>query len=185
VESSLSVRSVSFPAENPHHRKRVLEKCEAAPRETLRVRFLLRPYLAGCPARVEDPVRVPETDCPRHHSARPGPRRRICSIAASRGFRFCRSRQRPPTAWTSSFACAKSGSAATIVLYVGLFAPSPTAPWTTRSSQHSLSQINVCRWPPHSRTVQILLLRESLASEASIPLGGPVPRHLPESVKSR
>ncbi len=58
-------------------------------------------------------------------------------------------------------------------LYVGLFAPSPTLLWDDKELPNiPLSQINVVDGRPTPGTVQIL--RESLASEASIPLGGPV-----------
>jgi hypothetical protein len=58
-------------------------------------------------------------------------------------------------------------------LYVGLFVPAPTLVWDDKELPNApLSQINVVDGRPAPGSVQ--LLRESLASESSIPLGGPV-----------
>jgi len=58
-------------------------------------------------------------------------------------------------------------------LYVGLFMPSPTMLWEDKELPNiPLSQINVIDGRPAPGSVQVL--RESLASESSIPLGGPV-----------
>ena len=58
-------------------------------------------------------------------------------------------------------------------LYVGLFVPAPTLLWDDKELPNiPLSQINVVDGRPTPGSVQVL--RESLASEASIPLGGPV-----------
>jgi hypothetical protein len=58
-------------------------------------------------------------------------------------------------------------------LYVGLFAPTPTILWDDKELPNiPLSQINVIDGRPTPGTVQVL--RESLASESSIALGGPV-----------
>jgi hypothetical protein len=58
-------------------------------------------------------------------------------------------------------------------LYVGLFAPSPTLLWGDKELPNiPLSQINIVDGRPTPGSVQVL--RESLASESSIPLGGPV-----------
>ena len=58
-------------------------------------------------------------------------------------------------------------------LYVGLFAPTPTILWDDKELPNiPLSQINVIDGRPAPGTVQVL--RESLASESSIALGGPV-----------
>jgi len=145
-----------------------LEKGEAAPGEALRVRVLLRPYRG--PARVEETtVRVPE------QIARGTTLRVLVSDAdllnrASRGFAF---------AGAGSF----TGLDPLIAflnrerrndrLYVGLFVPAPTLLWDDKELPNiPLSQINVIDGRPVPGSVQVL--RESLASEASIPLGGPV-----------
>jgi len=58
-------------------------------------------------------------------------------------------------------------------LYVGLFVPSPTILWEDKELPNvPLSQIYVIDGRPAPGSVQVL--RESLASEASVPLGGPV-----------
>jgi hypothetical protein len=58
-------------------------------------------------------------------------------------------------------------------LYVGLFVPSPTMLWDDKELPNvPLSQINIVDGRPTPGSVQVL--RESLASEASIALSGPV-----------
>jgi hypothetical protein len=58
-------------------------------------------------------------------------------------------------------------------LYVGLFVPAPTLLWDDKELPNiPLSQINIVDGRPAPGSVQVL--RESLAIEASIPLGGPV-----------
>ena len=58
-------------------------------------------------------------------------------------------------------------------LYIGVFVPSPTLLWDDKELPNvPLSQINVIDGRPTPGSVQFL--RESLASEASIPLGGPI-----------
>ena len=146
-----------------------LEKGEAAPGESLRVRVLLRPYRG--PSRVEEvTVRVPE-------QVSRGTTLRVLVTdgdllnRASRGFSF-------------AGAGGSSGGLDQLIsllnrerrndrLYVGLFAPSPTILWDDKELPNvPLDQINVLDGRPTPGSVQIL--RESLASEASIPLGGPV-----------
>jgi SpoIVB peptidase S55 len=145
-----------------------LEKGEASPGETLRVRVLLHPYRG--PARIEETaVRVPD-------QIAHGTSLRVLVTdgdmlnRASRGFVF------------------SSGSAVTGLdqliallnrerrndrLYVGLFVPSPTILWDDKELPNApLSQINVIDGRPAPGSVQVL--RESLASEASVPLAGPV-----------
>jgi hypothetical protein len=58
-------------------------------------------------------------------------------------------------------------------VYVGLFSPSPTMLWDDKELPNvPLSEINVMDGRPAPGSVQVL--RESLAGESSIPLGGPV-----------
>jgi SpoIVB peptidase S55 len=145
-----------------------LEKGEAAPGETLRVRVLLRPYRG--PAQVQETtVRVPD------QVTRGTMLRVLVSDAdmlnrASRGF-----------AATGAGASASLDQLIALLnrerrndrLYVGLFAPSPTMLWEDKELPNvPLSQINIVDGRPAPGTVQVL--RESLSSESSIPLGGPV-----------
>jgi SpoIVB peptidase S55 len=144
-----------------------LEKGEAAPGETLRVRVLVRPYRGA--ARVEETtVRIPE------QAARGSMLRVLVSDAdmlnrASRGF--------------AAGGASGSGLDQLIAvlnslrrndrLYVGVFAPSPTMLWDDKELPNvPLSEINIVDGRPTPGSVQIL--RESLSSESSIPLGGPV-----------
>ena len=146
-----------------------LEKGEAAPGETLRVRVLLRPYRG--PARVEETsVHIPD-QIPRGTMLRVLVSDGELLNRASRGFMF-----------------AGAGGGATGLdqlisllnrerrndrLYVGLFVPAPTILWDDKELPNvPLSEINVVDGRPAPGSVQVL--RESLASEASIPLGGPV-----------
>lgn len=145
-----------------------LEKGEAAPGETLRVRVLLRPYRG--PAQVQETtVRVPD------QATRGTMLRVLVSDAdmlnrASRGF-----------AATGASASASLDQLIALLnrerrndrLYVGLFAPSPTMLWEDKELPNvPLSEINIVDGRPAPGTVQVL--RESLSSESSIPLGGPV-----------
>jgi SpoIVB peptidase S55 len=145
-----------------------LEKGEAAPGETLRVRVLLRPYRG--PAQVQETtVHVPD------QVTRGTMLRVLVSDAdmlnrASRGF-----------AATGASASASLDQLIALLnrerrndrLYVGLFTPSPTMLWEDKELPNvPLSQINIVDGRPAPGTVQVL--RESLSSESSIPLGGPV-----------
>jgi SpoIVB peptidase S55 len=145
-----------------------LEKGEAAPGETIRVRVLLRPY-RGVDRVEETSFRVPD------QVTRGTLLRVLVSDAdmltrASRGF---------------SNAGAGGGSGLDQIiavlnrerrndrLYVGLFVPSPTMLWDDKELPNvPLSEINVVDGRPAPGSVQVL--RESLTSESSIPLGGPV-----------
>jgi hypothetical protein len=146
-----------------------LEKGEAAPGETLRVRVLLRPYRGA--ARVEETtVRVPE------QVARGTTLRVLVSDAdllnrASRGFAFAGAGSGPTG--LDQLIALLNRERRNDRLYVGLFAPAPTLLWDDKELPNiPLSQINVVDGRPTPGSVQVL--RESLASEASIPLGGPV-----------
>jgi len=145
-----------------------LEKGEAAPGETLRVRVLLRPYRG--PAQIQETtVHVPD------QVTRGTMLRVLVSDAdmlnrASRGF-----------AATGAGASASLDQLIALLnrerrndrLYVGLFAPSPTMLWEDKELPNvPLSEINIVDGRPAPGTVQVL--RESLSSESSIPLGGPV-----------
>src|SRR6266478_6504198 len=145
-----------------------LEKGEAAPGETLRVRVLLRPYRGA--ARVEETtVRVPD------QAARGTTLRVLVSDAdllnrASRGFAFAGAGS--PDGLDQLIALLNR-ERRNDRLYVGLFVPSPTLLWGDKELPNiPLSQINIIDGRPTPGSVQVL--RESLASESSIPLGGPV-----------
>ena len=145
-----------------------LEKGEAAPGETLRVRVLLQPY-RGAARVVETSVHVPE------QIARGTTLRVLVTDAdtlnrASRGFSF-------------ATAGGANGLDQLIALlnrerrndrvYVGLFSPSPTLLWDDKELPNvPLSEINVVDGRPAPGSVQVL--RESLAGESFIPLDGPV-----------
>jgi hypothetical protein len=145
-----------------------LEKGEAAPGETLKVRVLLHPY-RGAPRVEETTVRIPD------QVAR-GTMLRVLVTDADTLNRASR-----------GFALAGAGSAGGIDqliallnrerrndrVYVGLFTPSPTMLWDDKELPNvPLSEINLIDGRPTPGTVQVL--RESLASESTIPLNGPV-----------
>ena len=145
-----------------------LEKGEAAPGETLRVRVLLHPY-RGADRVEETTVHVPD------QIAR-GTSLRILATdgdtlnRASRGFAFGGS---SGPAGLDQLISLLNRERRNDRLYVGLFMPSPTIIWEDKELPNvPLSQINVIDGKPAPGSVQVL--RESLASESSIPLGGPV-----------
>jgi SpoIVB peptidase S55 len=146
-----------------------LEKGEAAPGETLRVRVLLRPYRGA--ARVEETtVHVPD-------QATRGTALRVLVTdgdtlnRASHGFSF--GGVGGGNAGLDQLIALLNRERRNDRLYVGLFAPSPTILWDDKELPNiPLSQINVIDGRPTPGTVQIL--RESLASESSVALGGPV-----------
>jgi hypothetical protein len=146
-----------------------IEKGEAAPGEALRVRVLLRPYRG--PSRVEETtVRVPD------QAVRGTTLRVLVGDAdllnrASRGFAFAGAGSGPDG--LDQLIALLNRERRNDSLYVGLFAPSPTLLWGDKELPNiPLSQINVVDGRPSPGSVQVL--RESLASESSVPLGGPV-----------
>jgi hypothetical protein len=147
-----------------------LEKGEAAPGETVRVRVMLRPYRG--PSRVEETtVHVPD------QVVRGTTLRVLVSDAewlnrASRGFSFAGMPGGGPEGLDQLIALLNR-ERRNDRLYVGLFAPAPTLVWDDKELPNvPLSAINMIDGRPTPGSVQVL--RESLASEASIPLGGPV-----------
>jgi len=145
-----------------------LEKGDAAPGETLRVRVLLHPYRGA--ARVEETtVRVPD------QIARGATLRILVTDGdtlnrASRGFAFGGS---SGPSGLDQLIAVLNRERRNDRLYVGLFMPSPTILWEDKELPNApLSQINVIDGRPAPGSVQVL--RESLAGESSIPLGGPV-----------
>ena len=148
-----------------------LEKGEAAPGETLKVRVLLRPYRG--PARIEETtVRVPD------QMARGTTLRVLVSDAdlmnrASRGFMFAGMGGAGGPDGLDQLIKVINRERHNDRLYVGLFVPAPTLVWDDKELPNvPLSQINVVDGRPAPGSVQVL--RESLASESSIALGGPV-----------
>jgi len=146
-----------------------LERGEAVPGETLRVRVLLRPYRGA--ARIEETtVRVPE------QIAHGTMLRVLVSDAdwlnrASRGFAFGGASTGPEG--LDQLIGLLNRERHNDRLYVGLFAPSPTMLWDDKEMPNvPLSQINIVDGRPGPGSVQIL--RESLASEMSVAMGGPV-----------
>jgi len=150
-----------------------LEKGEAVPGENLKVRVVLRPY-RGEPRIEETTVHVPD------QITRGTTLRLLVSDAewlnrASRGFNFA--------GMPGAAAGGPQGLDQLIGLmnrerrndrlYVGLFVPTPTLVWDDKELPNvPLSQINMIDGRPMPGSVQVL--RESLASEASVPMGGPV-----------
>lgn len=145
-----------------------LEKGEAAPGENLRVRVLLHPYRGA--GRIEETtVHVPD------QIARGTTLRILITDGetlnrASRGFAFGGS---GGPSGLDQLIGVLNRERRNDRLYVGLFMPSPTILWEDKELPNvPLSQINVIDGRPAPGSVQVL--RESLASEASVPLGGPV-----------
>src|SRR5882724_8313091 len=146
-----------------------LEKGEAAPGETLRLRVLVRPYRGA--ARIEETtIKVPD------QVMRGTNLRVMVSDAdwmnrASRGFASGLGQGSP--AGLDPLIALINRERKNDRVYVGLFVPSPTMLWDDKELPNvPLSQINAIDGRPNPGTVQIL--RESLASEASIPMSGPV-----------
>jgi hypothetical protein len=145
-----------------------LEKGEAAPGETLRVRVLLHPY-RGADRVEETTVHVPD------QIARGTALRILVTDGetlnrASRGFAFGGS---SGPSGLDQLISLLNRERRNDRLYVGLFMPSPTILWEDKELPNvPLSQINVIDGRPTPGSVQVL--RESLASESSIPLGGPI-----------
>jgi hypothetical protein len=169
-----NVQSISLRVESAPGRQSFgidsawLEKGEAAPGETLRVRVLLHPYRGA--ARVEETtVRVPD------QIARGATLHILVTDGdtlnrASRGFAFAGS---GGPSGLDQLIAVLNRERRNDRLYVGLFMPSPTIIWEDKELPNiPLSQINVIDGRPAPGSVQVL--RESLASESSIPLGGPV-----------
>ena len=145
-----------------------LERGEAAPGEDLRVRVLLHPY-RGSPHIEETSVHIPD------QIARGTMLRVLVTDGdllnrASRGFLFSGS---SGPAGLDQLITLLNRERRNDRLYVGLFVPSPTIIWDDKELPNApLSQINVIDGRPAPGTVQVL--RESLASEASVQLTGPV-----------
>jgi len=146
-----------------------LEKGEAAPGETLRLRVLVRPYRGA--ARIEETtIKVPD------QVIRGTTLRVMVSDAdwmnrASRGFAGGLGQGNP--AGIDPLIALINRERRNDRLYVGLFVPSPTMLWDDKELPNvPLSQINAIDGRPAPGTVQIL--RESLASEANVAMSGPV-----------
>ena len=169
----ISLRVESLPGRNSYTIESAwLETGEASPGENLKVRVLLRPY-RGEPRIEETTVHVPD------QIARGSSLRVLVSDAdwmnrASRGFNF---------GMMPGGASGPEGLDQLIALinrerhndrlYVGVFVPAPTMVWDDKEMPNvPLSQISIIDGRPTPGSVQVL--RESLASESSVVLGGPV-----------
>ncbi len=146
-----------------------LEKGEAAPGETLRLRVLVRPYRGT--ARIEETtIKVPD------QVARGTTLRVMVGDAdwmnrASRG--FSGGMGQGSLEGLDPLIALINRERRNDRVYVGLFVPSPTMLWDDKELPNvPLSQINAIDGRPAPGTVQIL--RESLASEGSIGMSGPV-----------
>lgn len=148
-----------------------LERNEAAPGDTLKVRVLLRPY-RGAPKVVETSVRVPD------QASRGTTLRVMVSDAdwmnrASRGFAFPGGLGGGGPEGLDQLIALLNRERRNDRVYVGLFLPSPTMLWDDKELPNvPLSEINVVDGRPAPGSVQVL--RESLASEDSVAMGGPV-----------
>lgn len=169
----VSLRVESLPGRNSYSIESAwLETGEASPGENLKVRVLVQPY-RGAPRVEETTVHVPD------QIVRGSTLRVLVSDAdwmnrASRGFNF---------GAMPGGASGPEGLDQLIALinrerhndrlYVGVFVPAPTMVWDDKEMPNvPLSQISVVDGRPAPGSVQVL--RESLSSESSIPLGGPV-----------
>lgn len=169
----ISLRVESIPGRKSYTIESAwLEKGEAAPGENLKVRVLVRPY-RGVSRIEETTVHVPD------QISRGSTLRVLVSDAewmnrASRGFNF---------GMMPGGTSGPEGLDQLIALinrerhndrlYVGLFVPAPTMVWDDKELPNvPLSQISIIDGRPTPGSVQVL--RESLASESSIALGGPV-----------
>ncbi len=169
----ISLRVESLPGRKSYTIESAwLEKGEASPGENLKVRVLLRPY-RGASHIEETTVHVPD------QIARGTALRVLVSDAdwmnrASRGFYF---------GGMPGGATGPEGLDQLIALinrerhndrlYVGVFVPAPTMVWDDKEMPNvPLSQISIIDGRPTPGSVQVL--RESLTSESSIVLGGPV-----------
>ena len=148
-----------------------LEKGEAAPGETLRLRVLVRPYRGA--ARIEETtIKVPD------QVARGTTLRVMVSDAdwmnrASRGFGFGAGVGQGSPEGLDPLIALINRERRNDRVYVGLFVPSPTMLWDDKELPNvPLSQINAIDGRPAPGSVQIL--RESLASEGSVGMSGPV-----------
>jgi SpoIVB peptidase S55 len=147
-----------------------LEKGEGAPGEDLKVRILLRPY-RGAPRIVETSVRVPD------QASRGTTLRIMISDAdwmnrASHGFFFPGMAGRGAEGLDQLISLLNRERRNDRV-YVGLFLPAPTMLWDDKElPEVPLSELSIVDGRPSLGSVQVL--GESLASEASVPMDGPV-----------
>ena len=169
----ISLRVESLPGRKSYTIESAwLEKGEAMPGEDLKVRVLVRPYRGE--ARIEETtVHVPD------QIARGTNLRLLVSDAewmnrSSRGMNFATipGSTNGPVGLDQLIAL-MNRDRRNDRLYVGLFVPAPTMVWEDKELPNvPLSQISVIDGRPAPTSVQVL--RESLASESSVVLGGPV-----------
>jgi hypothetical protein len=169
----VSLRVESLPGRNSYTIESAwLEAGEASPGDNLKVRVLVRSY-RGSPRIEETTIHVPD------QIARGTALRVLVSDAdwmnrASRGFNF---------GGMSGGSSGPEGLDQLIALinrernndrlYVGVFVPAPTMVWDDKELPNvPLSEISVIDGRPAPGSVTVL--RESLAGESSVVLGGPV-----------
>jgi hypothetical protein len=169
----ISLRVESLPGRKSYTIESAwLEKGEAAPGENLKVRVLLRPY-RGAAQIEETTVHVPD------QISRGTSLRVLVSDAdwmnrASRGFNFgAMPGGSTGPAGLEQLIALINRERHNDRLYVGVFVPAPTMVWDDKELPNvPLSQISIIDGRPTPGSVQVL--RESLASESRIALGGPV-----------
>ena len=171
--SHISLRVESLPGRKSYTIESAwLEKGEAVPGEDLKVRVLVRPYRGE--ARIEEAtVHVPD------QISRGSSVRVLVSDAewmnrSSRGMNLALlpGSNVGPVGLDQLIAL-MNRDRRNDRLYVGLFVPAPTMLWEDKELPNvPLSQITVIDGRPAPSSVQVL--RESLASESSVVLGGPV-----------
>lgn len=169
----ISLRVESLPGRKSYTIESAwLEKGEAMPGEDLKVRVLVRPYRGE--ARIEETtVHVPD------QIARGTNLRVLVSDSewmnrSSRGMNLAMipGSTNGPVGLDQLIAL-MNRDRRNDRLYVGLFVPAPTMVWEDKELPNvPLSQISVIDGRPAPTSVQVL--RESLASESSVVLGGPV-----------
>jgi hypothetical protein len=172
-----NVEHISLRIESPAGRKSYtiesawLERGEAAPGDNLKVRVLVRPYRGE--AHIEETVvHVPD------QIARGTSLRVLVSDAewmnrASRGFSFGMPGGANGPEGLDQLIALINRERHNDRLYVGVFVAAPTMVWDDKEMPNvPLSQISIIDGRPAPGSVQVL--RESLANESSIALGGPV-----------
>jgi hypothetical protein len=171
--SHISLRVESLPGRKSYTIESAwLEKGEAMPGEDLKVRVLVRPYRGE--AKIEETtVHVPDQIA----------RGTNLRVLVSDSEWMNRSSRGMNPAMIPGSTSGPVGLDQLIALmnrdrrndrlYVGLFVPAPTMVWEDKELPNvPLSQISVIDGRPAPTSVQVL--RESLASESSVVLGGPV-----------
>lgn len=148
-----------------------LEKGEAAPGEDIKVRVMLRPYRSSSVVQ-EATIHVPD-QMPRGTTLRVLVSDAEWLNRASHGMMFAGLPGASAPNSLDQMIAQLNHERRNDRLYVGLFVPAPTLVWGDKELPNvPLSQISIIDGRPTPGGTQIL--RESLASEAAVPVGGPV-----------